>query len=137
VRGYIAHYTDVNIVPNQLYWYKVAAVNEAGEAYSNADSASIRTVGIADISNIKHIALYPNPASSYTELSVWNESPGSLIAGISIVDMEGRTFYEKQTQLLQGKNDFMIDISAIGSGVYIVYIRTDNEAYGKRLVIVR
>jgi hypothetical protein len=138
VSKYAQHYTDVNVTPGQPYWYKVSAVNSAGETYSNADSASIHTVGISEMqNNIRHIALYPNPANSYTQLSIWNDASLSLPASISVIDMEGREFYGKQAVIAQGKNDLVMDISSMATGIYVVNIRVDNASYSKRLVIVR
>jgi hypothetical protein len=137
VSKYTNRYTDVNVTTNQIYWYRVSAVNEAGEAFSNSDSAIIRSVGIAELSDIRHIALYPNPASNYTELSVWSEAPSSFLAAISITDMEGREFYIKQTEIASGKNDFSLNIADINSGIYIVNLRSDHGVYSKRLVVVR
>jgi hypothetical protein len=137
VNKYQAHYTDVNVVPNQVYWYRVAAVNHAGETYSNADSASIRTVGVVDITTIKHIALYPNPANDHTELSIWNDALTSVPISLSVIDLEGREFYSRLAVAVQGKNDFMMDFSAIGAGIYICNIQTGSELYSKKLAIVR
>jgi hypothetical protein len=132
----IEHYTDVNVSTNQIYWYKVSAVNNAGEAYSNSDSAVIIPTGIAQVNTaIRHISLYPNPADAYTELSVWSET--SFTATITLTDIEGREFYSNQTSIAQGKNDYMIDLSGISDGVYMVNMNSNNGSYSKRLVVVK
>jgi hypothetical protein len=130
-------YTDVNVVAHQIYWYRVSAVNHAGETFSNSDSSIIIPNGIAEISDIRHIALYPNPANDYTKLSIWSDATSPFSATISFTDMEGRVSYSKQTQINQGKNDLIIDISEISAGMYIVNLRGNNETYSKRLVVVK
>jgi hypothetical protein len=131
-------YTDVNAVANQIYWYRVSAVNNAGETFSNSDSAIIIPTGIAEANtDIRHIALYPNPANSYTKLSVWSGASSSFTATISVTDIEGREFYNDQAQIMQGKNDFIIDISDITAGVYIVNLQSINQVYTNKLVVIK
>jgi hypothetical protein len=133
-----SQYTDVNVVANQIYWYRVSAVNNAGETFSNSDSAIIIPNGISEVSSaIRHIALYPNPANSYTELSVWSGASSSFSATISVTDIEGKEIYNNQAEIAQGKNDFVIDISGINAGVYIVNLQSNNGTYSKRLVVVK
>ena len=136
VSKYTTHYVDVNVVANQIYWYRVSAVNGAGQSFSNSDSAIIIPNGIADIGNgIQHIALYPNPAASYTKLSVWSDV--SFSSPITVTDMEGREFYNKQSEIYPGKNDLVIDISDMSAGVYVVSIHRNNGIYSKRLVLLK
>ena len=131
-------YTDVNVIANQIYWYRVSAVNNAGETFSNSDSAIIIPNGISEVSTaIRHIALYPNPANSYTELSVWSEASSTFPATITVTDMEGREFYNKQSEIYPGKNDLVIDISDMSAGVYVVSIHSLNGTYSKRLVLLK
>jgi len=137
VGRYTTQYTDVNVVSHQIYWYRVSAVNHAGETYSNSDSAIIAPLGIDEPSDIRHMTLYPNPANTYTEFSVWSDANSSFSATLSLTDMEGREHYVKQTDILQGKNDFIIDLSGVGAGVYVVSLRCNNGNYTKRLVVVK
>ena len=131
-------YTDVNVVSNQIYWYRVSAVNTSGETFSNSDSAIIIPTGIAEANtDIRHIALYPNPANSYTKLSVWSGASSSFTATLSVTDIEGREFYNDQAQIIQGRNDFIIDISGITAGVYIVNLQSINQVYTNKLVVIK
>ena len=131
------HYTDVNVVSHQIYWYRVSAVNHSGETYSNSDSAIIAPTGIDELSDIRHIALYPNPANTYTKLSVWSDATSSFSATISLTDIAGRESYVKQTEIVQGKNDFIIDISELSAGVYLVNLHCDNGTCTKRLMVIK
>jgi hypothetical protein len=131
------HYTDVHASVNQAYWYKVSAVNHAGDAYSNADSASIRTVGLSEVTSIRHLSLYPNPTTNYTELSVWNDADKTLETKMTVTDMSGRQMYSRAITLSQGKNDFMLDVSGYGSGIFILNLNGNGGSYSRRLVVVK
>ena len=137
VNKYTDHYTDTHVTTNQVYWYRVSAVNNAGETFSNSDSAIIIPAGIAELSDIRHIALYPNPANSYTKLSIWSDANLPFSATITLTDIQGRDSYVKQAEIIQGKNDFIIDLSELSAGVYIVNLHCDNGTYTKRLVVIR
>lgn len=72
-----AIYTDVNVQPNTIYWYKVAAYNGSGEsAFSNIDSAwTWPTACSANItySNIDSVyTLAANPSGSGTLSYQWS-----------------------------------------------------------------
>ena len=137
VNNTTTHYTDVNVVSHQIYWYRVSAVNNAGETFSNSDSAIIAPTGIDELSDIRHIALYPNPANTYTKLSVWSDATTPFSATISMTDIAGRESYIKQAEIIQGKNDFIIDISELSAGVYVVNLHGDNGTYTKRLMVIK
>ncbi len=72
-----ATYTDVNVQPNTIYWYKVAAYNSTGEsAFSNIDSAwTWPTACSANITYSNTDSVYTlaaNPGGSGTLSYLWS-----------------------------------------------------------------
>lgn len=82
--------------------------------------------GITETETIK-VALFPNPAHE----SVTILSDDSML-NIGIYNLLGQQI---ETLTLDGKNQYTLNTSRWGSGVYVVKIRTEKGTVAKRLVI--
>jgi hypothetical protein len=108
-------YTDVSVVANQIYWYRVSAVNNAGETFSNSDSAVIIPTGISTIPTTGTITLYPNPNSGSFIL----RSSGSFGKEYTVYDMIGRVV--SQGVITTDKQN--ISLKGISMGSYTLEVQ--------------
>jgi hypothetical protein len=75
------------------------------------------------------INLYPNPSSSLLICSVVNSGNSDLEA--VIYNTQG---YEQYANIARYNNDFMIDVTRLNRGVYILLIRSSTGRYYRRFV---
>lgn len=86
----------------------------------------------SDIRNIRNDALlvfsiYPNPVRENLVLE-WNaESAGK--AAITITDISGRTFYNNESDIINGNNKITIDAGKFAKGVYNIKVTTAEDSY--------
>lgn len=86
----------------------------------------------SDIRNVRNDALlvfslYPNPVSENLVLE-WNaESAGK--AAIIITDMSGRTFYNKESDVINGNNKVTIDATKFAKGIYNIKVTIGEDSY--------
>ncbi len=86
----------------------------------------------SDIKNVRNDALlvfslYPNPVRASLILE-WNaESAGK--ADIIITDMSGRTFYNKESDIISGNNKVTLDASKFAKGVYNIKVTRGEDSY--------
>jgi hypothetical protein len=88
--------------------------------------------GSEQVLEIPNIKIYPNPSSTQIYIDFTGSDSSSQIEGLQIVSING--------QLLQvyGKNNRIIDISALNEGVYILQIELAGGAQiNKRVLILR
>lgn len=87
--------------------------------------------------DMEEFKIYPNPAaaSATIEFSI----PVSSTGFISLVSISGTQlkYLVPTTTFSQGRNSFPIDVSDVPSGIYLVFISTDNGFKKQRLIINR
>ena len=83
------------------------------------------TIMYTNIYNIQNaeISIYPNPTNGIVTIG------GKNILGIKVIDIAGRIIYEYEKYTAQ------IDLSEIDTGVYFIYIQTENNKYTEKLII--
>jgi hypothetical protein len=74
------------------------------------------TVNVDEANSLKRVILSPNPANNKVVLSGLPEKSLSIV----ITDLSGKLMMEKQTL---SANEFMIDISDLPAGYYLVRIK--------------
>lgn len=78
--------------------------------------------------DMNEITIFPNPASSY-----FNVSSETIIDELSIYDLSGKLIFNKKI----GNSSTSIDLSSFNTGLYIIRIHSDNDHQIKKLQIVR
>ncbi len=86
----------------------------------------------SDIRNVRNDALlvfsiYPNPVRDNLTLEWNSESVGK--AAISVTDMAGRTFYNKESDVTNGNNKITIDAAKFAKGIYNIKVTTGEDSY--------
>lgn len=129
-------YTTTYEVPADYNWDNMHVVtlliNYSTKKIINAASKSNFTA-IDDISNITGISIYPNPANDYSLIRVNIAEPQELT--ITVSDISGKVVVSNNYGIQSGDNVYTLNTESLGSGVYFVNIRTNEEMISKKLVI--
>jgi hypothetical protein len=102
-----------NINSNAVGCESVAAINSACTALS-----------VDDIEN-DMVRIYPNPASTYFNVQVTNK----LVSEIYLYDVLGKEILKT--------NQTTISVDGLNKGIYFVKIKTDNESYETKKLIIK
>jgi hypothetical protein len=100
-------------------YYRLTAVDKAGKE-TNAQIVAVNFTEKATVT------IYPNPSNrSNITLNYNTESKGHVL--IEWVDIVGRVRKQVQENLIEGSNQFPIDLSDLESGLYFVRTRRDTQ----------
>ncbi|MDA3844315.1 MAG: CotH kinase family protein, partial [Candidatus Kapabacteria bacterium] len=78
-------------------------------------------------------SISPNPADSYFDISIKDFAAEQV--RISVYDIEGRSLFSKDLNMIDGKA--RVDISGLAIGRYIVTLKIGNMVFGNNLIVVR
>jgi hypothetical protein len=95
-------------------------------------SFEVQVVGLADLGLTDAIAIYPNPSNGNTTLSIQllEEQQVNLL----ILDLQGKIQFQQNYAFKSGKNEVLLDLSALADGVYFLQLENSNFKHTKRLV---
>ncbi|MBS1595464.1 MAG: T9SS type A sorting domain-containing protein [Bacteroidetes bacterium] len=125
---------DLSYYVNHTFISDVVAINEQGDSVSLNDGVDSNRVGylstgIIDQSAVSMIKVYPNPSAGRIELQASDD-----IMEISASDMIGQQVYQQSG--MHGRHQ-SIDLSGLGTGVYILRITTGDTIQTIRLTIAK
>lgn len=126
-------YIDSAVVANTLYYYKVAAYNNMGEAFSNSDTALITTVSISAPVYQGQVSLYPSPNKGVFSLEVESEVSEQ---GIFIVwDMSGKLVVEEVMNVHVGSSKTSFHYPNLAKGAYIAQLWMPSGVWQEKMVV--
>ncbi len=95
---------------------------------SNVATLSLSTVGFEDVSLLKNVELYPNPAITVINVKMSTALINNAI--IELYDATGKLIMQQKVT-----NEFTsLNINGLSNGIYSVRVITDNEQTIKRIV---
>lgn len=105
------------------------------DARGCSNSRTISYNGISDYDKYDQtISVFPNPVvNSDVSLNIIANEPGD--ATIKIFTMNGELLFEKNEQLIDGDNTFMLPTNKFTKGVYVVQVNELNITKNIRLII--
>ena len=107
-------------------YYRLAMIDRSGRSeYS-------KIVSITSKENLAIDITYVDLSTRTNTLSLKINSPQSLPADISIIDMNGRTVFNTEIQIQKGINSFTKNIPVLPGGIYYVRLFTTTETVVKR-----
>jgi hypothetical protein len=126
---YAPQFTTQTITVTQVGDYRVRVTSDKNCVSGLAEPFFwFPTTGIADI-NAGTINLYPNPATN----NVAVEIPQGISTGtVKVFDLLGKTVFETEFNVTD--NSYMLNISTLPQGMYIVTVAAQNDTYVGRLV---
>ena len=94
------------------------------------------TVNVSEEDVSSSLLLYPNPSHNILNLSL--ESAETSAVRIEIFNSIGQLIFQSDLGVLpKGKNDKSIDISALGSGFYLVCVTTNRTKTFRKISVVK
>ncbi|PKB18753.1 family 16 glycosylhydrolase [Flavobacterium sp. 5] len=101
------------------------------EAYGSASTAKqvLTSKGVAPETEVTDLAIYPNPAGDYIELSVSGKLTNKEV---TIYDLTGNLVMKNRINTTS--DETIIDISRLSKGVYILNFSSDEKNVAKKLI---
>lgn len=131
------NYSVINGATNSLFQPSVDG-NYAVEVTQNTckDTSScyaIIGVGIDEIISDSRFEIYPNPTNGVISIST-NIIDDDI--SVEVLDLTGKIIYSKD-MINRNSQEYLITISDLKNGVYIVRIICNNKNYSKKLIILK
>lgn len=131
----ITQYTFSDVAPG-YYQVIVRAIYEGG--YINSQSTTITVTEVANndlVASVTMLQVLPNPVYGQTKLSWQSDKAGK--ATITLYNLRGQIVMAQEMQSVTGENSYTLNCANLPSGVYFMRLRTRNEVFSKRLVVLR
>lgn len=115
-------WTDNNVVPGNIYYYRLKQVDFDGEFAHSA----IINISIPSLAGLHAGQFYPNPAKDRVSLGIYSDKTvdGAIIR---FVGMDGRIVMEKILRINEGYNNFDFSIGLLPSGIYRGVVVSENN----------
>jgi len=152
----ISTYTDTMAIDTGVYRYSLAAYNGNGlsetiiaEVYKgesvlsgdttfSAKASSALPTSFGNHTNTEGLfRIYPNPAKSWINLEFISpdETGGVTTFAIEVIDLFGRKYLQSFWESPSPKNQKILDLNGLTSGIYFIRIHSNGLIYTERLVI--
>ncbi len=108
--------------------------NECGESELSILDVTVQesATGLAEVKG-NDLLIYPNPSSDYLKIKgQYEQLNGSLV---SLTDVSGKVVCVRKIELEISSNEFVMDISQMYPGIYIVSLQTNDLLVTKMLLI--
>lgn len=132
------NYNDVNVVSDNIYYYKLNAVWIKNDARCISDYAlnkefpmydyvtAFVTVGINNNKANNPLVLFPNPASNKIAIEA-----KSNIQKIEVYDLSGKRLFQMSSL---SSNKMVLNIESLQSGIYLIKTKTAQGIFINKLV---
>lgn len=117
-------FTISGLNTNQIYYYKITAMDGSEKIYSELYSFRISEMLGVQNNPLENIKIYPNPVIDFLYFDSQDK-----IRGVKIFDSNGRLI--KMLRLLNNR----IDVTSLNSGIY--YLEAENNKKSKRFKIIK
>jgi hypothetical protein len=100
-------------------------------------TAAPSTVGIKESTKnlSSSFGVYPNPAKETTSIHV--NAPKAMESTVQLFNSLGEVVYQKNINLVEGKNKIDMSLENLTSGVYFANLKTENSSLSKKLIVNR
>ena len=122
-----------NLLPDNLYYWKVRALNGSGfSPWSVIWSFSTEFgIEIKDQNADQIFSIYPNPV--HDKITIANCDGSQKESHVLIFNMQGQQMMSGQ---FLNQNKIELDVSALSKGIYLVKIQCKNKVVNKKFVIL-
>lgn len=101
---------------NGRSWYRLKLVDQNGKVgYSEIREVNLEAILLEGV--------YPNPASEQVTLEVELTEPGMV--KVCLADLMGKTIQWKESALMKGKQQILMDVSEIAAGAYFLRLNVE------------
>ncbi|MBU1370002.1 MAG: T9SS type A sorting domain-containing protein [Bacteroidetes bacterium] len=120
--------------PEETYFWRVKAIQGLDSTnWSNAWSFVTTGETAVEEQAVSDFRLYPNPATD--QFQIYFDAGTSRNAKLEVYNLIGSKVYEVSFETRLGKNNELINIPALKSGMYFVKLQLNNQGYTQRLII--
>lgn len=112
------------------YYLGIQAIDQSFAASGFTMDAYLEVTGLEDEMENRNFEIYPNPATEKVWINVLEEGTYWL----QLIDLTGRTLISNTVDM--NAEDFMLDISTLNPGTYMLLMRKDGKV-GKGKLMVR
>ena len=118
---------DFTTLPKKVF-YRLALIDIDGSIIKS------KIISFSFAKALTRLHLYPNPLSNSTELSFTASQNGEAV--IKIIDMSGKTVFQKESNVQKGLNKFILNFEKhLANGVYTLSVSLANELNTERIII--
>ncbi len=99
-------------------------------------SSTVRNDGSSNETSDSDVSLFnvrPNPVTNIATIDLNLEKEQQ--ATINILDISGRTILSNQLEVTKSNNTIPMDLSALGNGLYIIQVLTDEGNQSKKIIV--
>lgn len=132
----IAITPDSNLEPLTVYYLAIAQVENMLGIPTLAQAITFITdlgTGIEEV-YLARLSVYPNPVNNILNV-VFNHLKGNN-ARLYITDMHGKFVYSSNLGGSESTGKSMIDVSSFPKGVYVLTLKTSQEIFSKRFIVL-
>ncbi len=77
--------------------------------------------------------IFPNPASSYLNISLKTGSAGTF--DVNVLTLDGKLIKNEKISLLEGENNNTISLQGVSSGCYMIRIQNEREYFINKIIV--
>lgn len=81
----------------------------------------------------KNLSIYPNPASTYTDIKFNLTEPTKV--KLTVLNLLGEEIYSEPSQLMSGYVSRTIQLSSLSKGIYLIKLTSDEGSVAKKLIV--
>jgi len=130
---FVLHGKDVNLANDEVsYSFCESAVNRNTGSRLSTDSSSARMNLTEEILH-SNVSLYPNPAKD--EIKINFDTKVAEEVWVSILDLQSKVILRLKGDTRKGNNQFIIDVSGLKPGSYLLRINGNNCLINKKIII--
>jgi hypothetical protein len=118
------------LIVNEVGLYTVT-VTDANGCSASAEFV-VQTVSLADLGLTDAISIYPNPSNGSSSLSM--QLLEAQQVDLFIIDLQGKIQFSQSYTFNAGKNETLLDLTALADGVYFLQLENSNFKLTKRLI---
>ena len=124
-------YNLIALTANTAYEFKAYVTTASGTLYG--ETLNFTTLGLTGVDGKEiSIMMYPNPATSHTNLIVEGVSGETKIV---VSDVQGRILNTINTKAVNGVVEQTIDLNNLAKGVYYIRIQNSNINRTQKLIV--
>ncbi|MCB0667553.1 MAG: M36 family metallopeptidase [Saprospiraceae bacterium] len=119
------NYEDRNVVPGQLYFYRLLSRHtDRGDQIIAQDSAIL--IPVTDM------LIYPNPNTGRAALKIDDTITG--LTRVSILSIEGKLIQSKEVDAAALHVSHNLDLEYLSAGVYMVEVRANDDVFRRKFI---
>ncbi len=127
------HCDSVSVNSDGIFTGIVGQIDRSTGFTINVQNASAN--GIAEQHAVDGIAVWPNPVVDELNIALVSSLSGAV--DVTVTDLNGRVVIAERNALVHGKNQLLLNTSALDAGIYLLRIGNGTSTTGQRFVKTR